>query len=99
MKTLFEQINDMRRGDSLDVVFPEGFEISYKLYTDNEPKTFICVSMNAYYWDEDDHRCLDKYFYGVKKEDDPFYNWTCKEHALTPESRKKLYNYLSNNYK
>lgn len=98
MKTLQDQIYDMRRGDSLEVVFPEGFELSYTIGVDKEVRTFICVNMHAYYWDEDDHCCLDKYFYGARK-DEGIHNWTCKYYALTPESKKKLNDYLANNYK
>ena len=101
MKTLKDQIYDVRPGDSLDIFFPEGFELSYVKHHFDKPDetiTFICERLDVYYWDEDDHRCRDLYFYEANKNDDPWHSWTCKKHSLTPESLRKLDEYLSINY-
>ena len=101
MKTLREQIKDVYPGESLDIFFPEGFELSYifrRYGQKDEVKTFICEHMNVYYWDDDDHRCKDLYFYEANVNNNTFHNWTCKDYYLTPESRKKLDEYLANNY-
>ena len=101
MKTLKDQIRNVFPGESLDIFFPEGFELSYvRRHYDrpDETLTFICERLDVYYWDDDDHRCKDLYFYEANTTNNPFHNWTCKEYSLTPESRRKLDEYLSNNY-
>lgn len=101
MKTLQDQVYDVFPGESLDIFFPEGFELSYVSHRwgeKDEVKTFICERVNVYYWDDDDHRCKDLYFYEANTNNDPWHTWTCKEYSLTPESRKKLTDYLANNY-
>lgn len=101
MMTLKDQIRNIFRGDTLTIFFPEGFELSYIRRPFNKPEekiSFICEYLDVYYWDEEDHRCKDLYFYEANPNNNPFHGWTCKKHSLTPESLKKLDGYLSNNY-
>ena len=89
-----EVISDMRPGDSVDVKFPEGFVLEYRAWTMDagyKIVQFECTRMNAWYWDDDDHCCLDKYFYTSDKD-----SHVCKASALTQESYKKVWDYLRN---
>lgn len=95
-------------GDSVDVLFPEGFELEYKRAVMDENGdviqcifTSICTRMNAYYWDDDDHRCLDFYFYNDNEEaKTPLgVSHFAKLYDLTPESQKKVEEFVKANYK
>lgn len=92
---IYEQIADMRPGDSINVKFPEGFTIEYektKLVDDKWVKvieTSPCTRMNVYYWDDDDHCCKDYYFYNGENT-----GWFCKGRSLTKESWEKIYSHL-----
>lgn len=94
MRTLI----DIYPGDSIDIHFPEGFTLDYEKTMMDDNGEFVkriftspCTRMNAYYWDEDDHRCLDFYFYN---DNDDNSNWFAKQYYLTPESRKKVEDFL-----
>lgn len=87
MKTYYDVIDNMGPGDNLDVIFPEGFVLEYERRGDVQ--SFVCVRMNAWYWDDDDHCCLDKYFYEEGK-----HSWICKDYYLTKESMQKVDEYL-----
>ena len=89
METLYNVINNLRPGDSFDVLFPKGFELEYKRWGNPDTKTFVCSRLNAWYWDDDDHCKLDEYLYA---EDSA--SWVCKIGDLTPESHHKLLYYL-----
>lgn len=94
-------------GESVDVVFPEGFTVEYNkiVWEGNTPKRIIgatvCTRMNAYYWDDDDHRCLDFYFYNDNEESKgPLgVSHFAKFWDLTPESRNKVEEFVKSNYK
>lgn len=88
MQTVAMQIAQMRPGDSIDVTFPIGFEVEYKRRRDGEIITTELARMNAYYWDDDDHRTKDYYFYD--EEDNRF----AKQYDLTDESREKVWEYI-----
>lgn len=89
-------------GDSVDIHFPEGFTVDYETSVLDNGKfvknieTAVCTRMNAYYWDEDDHRCLDFYFHN---DNIPGKGWFCKERHLTQESYNKVSDYVRENYK
>ena len=93
--SILEQIADMYPGDSINVKFPEGFIIEYetdKLVDGKWVKVIeksLCVRMNVYYWDEDDHCCKDYYFYNGEDR-----NWFCKARSVTKESWAKINAYL-----
>jgi hypothetical protein len=87
MRTYYDAINAMCPGDSLDVTFPTDFVLEYNMR--GETVSFVCVRMIAWYWDDDDHRCLDKYFHEEGK-----HTWTCKDYYLTKESMQKVDEYL-----
>jgi hypothetical protein len=91
-KSYSEVIRRMGHGDSYTVIFPENFELEYKNFQ-GELIKFTCSRMHAWYWDDDDHRCLDKYFYEVGGT-----GWVSKWWHLTEESRKKVQDFLENNY-
>lgn len=97
--SLFDQISNMRPGDSIDVRFPEGFTVDYikTRWVDDKYvdviETSPCTRMNAWYWDEDDHCCKDYYFYNG---DDG--NWFCKGRSITKESWVKINTYLHTIY-
>lgn len=92
---IYEQIANMRPGDSIDVNFPEGFTIEYEKaqLVDGEwvkvIKKSSCAQMNVYYWDADDHCCKDYYFYNGE-----YGIWLCKGHSITKESWEKINAYL-----
>ena len=93
--SILEQIANMYPGDSINVKFPEGFNIEYetdKLVDGKWVKVIeksLCVRMNVYYWDEDDHCCKDYYFYnGIDC------SWFCKARSVTKESWEKINAYL-----
>ena len=95
-------------GESVNVIFPEGFELEYKKAVMDENGNFIqcifasiCTRMRAYYWDDDDHRCLDFYFYNDNEESKGFLGIShfCKFWDLTPESQKKVEEFVKANYK
>lgn len=88
-------------GDSLDIIFPDNFILDYVKTVMDENGDFIqcvfsteCVRMHTYYWDEDDHKCIDYYFYNNNDG-----NWFAKYYGLTDESRQKVYEYIKTNYK
>lgn len=93
--SILEQIANMYPGDSINVKFPEGFNIEYetdKLVDGKWVKVVEespCVRMNVYYWDEDDHCCKDYYFYNGEDR-----NWFCKARSVTKESWAKINVYL-----
>lgn len=98
-----ENLLNICPGDLVDVIFPEGFTLEYKeteLTEDRKLKSVVrssvCTRMVAYYWDDDDHRCLDFYFYN---DNIPNSNWFAKQYYLTPESRKKVEEFVRSNYK
>lgn len=93
-----DAILGMCPGDSLDVHFPEGFELEYKKWQNGAYQIvkFVCVRMNAWYWDDDDHCCLDKYFYAPNTNNDPWHSHICKMRDLTDESYAKVSEYLRN---
>ena len=95
-------------GESVDVIFPEGFTVEYnKIVWDGMvPRrtvayATVCTRMNAYYWDDDDHRCLDFYFYNDNEETkSPLgVSHFAKLWDLTPESQKKVEEFVKANYK
>lgn len=94
-------------GESVDVIFPEGFTVEYNkiVWEGNTPKRIIgatvCTRMNAYYWDDDDHRCLDFYFYNDNEESKGSLGFShfAKFWDLTPESRNKVEEFVKSNYK
>lgn len=88
MRTVAMQIAQMRPGDSIDVTFPIGFEVSYKRRRDGEITTTELARMNAYYWDDDDHRTKDYYFYDEEG------NRFAKQYDLTDESREKVWEFI-----
>ena len=89
-------------GESVDVCFPEGFTVDYETSITVNGKfvekieTSICTRMHAYYWDEDDHRCLDFYFHN---DNIPGNGWFCKMRHLTTESKKKVEEFVKSNYR
>ena len=93
---------DLRPGDSMDVMFPEGFTLEYKksIYNDTDKcwcqVTFakVCERMNSWYWDDDDHCCLDHYFYGIDED-----NHFAKLYDLTQESIDKVMRFINDNYR
>lgn len=100
MKDQIKNILNITPGDSLDVFFPGGMEIVFerRFWRDGEfvIDTFTSTvdRMNAYYWDEDDHKKLDFYFYetGI-----PY--WAAKWWDLTEASQKKVLEFIQKNYK
>ena len=92
---IYEQIADMRPGDSINVKFPEGFTIEYEKtqLVDGKWIKVIekspCTRMNVWYWDEDDHCCKDYYFYNGTD-----HSWFCKGRSVTKESWEKINAYL-----
>ena len=95
-----QEIDEICPGDSITVNFPEGFTLQYYKYENGEMKLkeFTCVKLNVYHWDDDDHWCVDYYYYEPKETyNGVLYNWTCKDRHLTPESRLKVSEYLCNN--
>ena len=93
---------DLRPGDSMDVMFPEGFTLEYtkSVYNDIDKcwceVTFakVCERMNSWYWDDDDHCCLDHYFYAVDED-----NHFAKLYDLTQESIDKVMRFINDNYR
>ena len=94
-------------GESVDVLFPEGFTVEYNkvVWEGDTSKRIIfatvCTRMNAYYWDDDDHCCLDFYFYNDNEEaKGPFgISHFAKLYDLIPESRAKVEEFVKANYK
>ena len=85
------------------IYFPEGFELECHLYRGGEAKLvkFNCAKLNVYYWDDDDHRCIDYYYYESEDDykaryNDKWYSHICKDSDLTKESRAKVEEYLKN---
>ncbi len=96
------QTLNLRPGDSVDIIFPEGFTVEYtkteKLSNGSWGPVIhssICTRMNAYYWDEDDHYCVDYYFYNDNIDRRHF----AKDYNLTQESFKKVSDFVKQNYK
>lgn len=95
-------ILDLCPGDSMDIRFPEGFTVDYEtsILEDGEfikkIETSVCTRMHAYFWDDDDHRCLDFYFYNDNISNS---SWFAKQYYLTPESWKKVEEFVKDNYK
>ena len=95
------------RGESVDVLFPEGFTVEYSrvVWEGDTSKRIIfatvCTRMNAWYWDDDDHRCLDFYFYNDNEEaKSPLgVSHFAKLWDLTPESQAKVEEFVKANYK
>ena len=93
---------DLRPGDSMDIMFLEGFTLEYirRVYNDTDKcwcqVTFakVCERMNSWYWDEDDHCCLDHYFYEVDED-----NHFAKLYDLTQESIDKVMRFINDNYR
>lgn len=93
---------DLRPGDSTDVIFPEGFTLEYtkSIYDDTNKcwcqVTFakVCERMNSWYWDEDDHCCLDHYFYEADTD-----HHFAKLYDLTKESIDKVMRFINENYR
>lgn len=91
---------DLHPGQSFDVIFPEGFTLEYthSVYINGDlvkiTTAVICERMNSWYWDDDDHCCLDHYFYGVGAD-----NHFAKFYNLTEASRDKVLKFVSENYK
>ena len=50
--------------------------------------------MNSWYWDDDDHCCLDHYFYGIDED-----NHFAKLYDLTQESIDKVMRFINDNYR
>lgn len=95
-------------GESVDVIFPEKFILDYEQTVMTEDGEIIkcvfsspCTHMSAYYWDDDDHRCLDFYFYNDNEESKgPLgVSYFAKLWDLTPESRNKVEKFVKANYK
>ena len=97
----------MRPGDVMDIQFPEGFELEYKRTVMDENGNFIqcifasiCTRMCAYYWDDDDHRCLDFYFHNDNDKSTFLKNsYFAKFGDLTIESQEKVKEFVKYNYK
>jgi hypothetical protein len=93
---------DLRPGDSMDVIFPEGFTLEYtkSVYNDIDKYwcqvsfTKVCERMNSWYWDDDDHCCLDHYFYETGAN-----HHFAKLHDLTKESIDKVMRFINENYR
>ena len=92
-KSYSEVIRRMGPGDSYTVIFPENFELEYKNFQ-GELTKFTCSMMHAWYWDDDDHCCLDHYFYAVDED-----NHFAKLYDLTQESIDKVMKFINENYK
>lgn len=103
VQTYADLVDDVYPGESVDVYFPEGFELECHLYRGGEAKLvkFNCAKLNVYYWDDDDHRCIDYYYYESEDDykaryNDKWYSHICKDSDLTKESRAKVEEYLKN---
>lgn len=88
-------IAQMRPGDSIDVFFPQGFKVVYtktEFRADGSLGKVVrseeLVRMNAYYWDDDDHRTKDYYFYDAQGQR------FAKMFDLTSDSREKVWNFI-----
>jgi hypothetical protein len=90
-KTYDEIIYNMRPGEGLKVYLPENFILEYEMgYGENRRKEkFECNRIELWYWDEDDHECLDYYFHTPGE-----HNWVCKLYYLTKDSYGKVMDYL-----
>lgn len=93
--TLYEQIERMQPGDSINVFFPQGFNVVYtttEFRADGSLGKVVrseeLARMNAYYWDEDDHCTKDYYFYDAQG------NRFAKMFDLTSDSREKVWNFI-----
>jgi hypothetical protein len=84
-------IYDMYLGDALTIYLPEDFVLEYERGFGEFLKKdkFECNMIKLWYWDEDDHQGLDYYFHTPGEN-----QWVCKLGDLTPESYKKLKDYL-----
>jgi hypothetical protein len=98
-KTWQDAIDRIRPGDNIVITFPEGFELERYDFEEGKKvlKKFDCTKLNVYHWDEDDHWCVDFYFYEPKETfKGSIYNWTCKMHDLSDGSKEKVKEYLKN---
>lgn len=101
VKMWIDVIDDIDPGQTITVYFPEDFELECREYNGKEDyRKFICTKLEAYYWDDDDHRTVDYYFYESEESYKSFrggwYGHTCKIYDLTKESREKVEDYLEN---
>lgn len=102
VKMWIDVIDDIYPGESITVNFPEDFELECRVYNNGKEgyRKFICTKLNVYYWDDDDHRIVDYYFYESEESYKSFrggwYRHTCKDGDLTKESREKVEDYLEN---
>ena len=88
------RVNDiigMNPSDSWEFVFDTPIELEFTRVFREEPIKFECVSIQGWYWDEDDHCISDFYFYDATSS-----NWVCKEHSLTNESHQKVMEIIYN---
>lgn len=85
--TLYEQIERMLPGDSIKISLPENFEVEYEDCRGNKCKATL-ARLNAYYWDDSDHRIKDIYLYDINGEQ------FAKGFDLTDESQAKVDQYL-----
>ena len=95
MQTVAMQIEQMLPGDSINVFFPQGFKVAYtktEFRADGSLGKVVryeeLARMNAYYWDDDDHRTKDYYFYDAQG------NRFAKQYDLTDESLKKVWEFI-----
>ena len=84
-------ISDMYPGDSLTIYLPEDFVLEYERGHGEflKKNKFECNMIKLWYWDDDDHQCLDYYFHTPGER-----RWICKLHDLTPDSFKMVKDYL-----
>lgn len=90
--TYFDAIDDIRPDESIIVKFPANFELEYtKGHGSTTVHKFICDHLDIWYIYDDDYRAI-KYFLHTE----PYGTSICKIDDLTPESRKKVWDYLKN---
>lgn len=94
-----ERIRDIIPGESITINIPQGLPLEYKAWSNGgyTIKSFVCTKIVVYHWDDDDHWCIDWYFYDNKDHSEDAYSWTCKHYDLTKESKEKVDKYLSEN--
>ena len=89
-KTNLDIILNLEPGEEYVVYFPNDFVLEYKKQINGEVESFTPKYLEVYFWDEEDHWGKDYYFYDGNSS-----NWVCKLYYLTPESRLKFYNYIT----
>lgn len=90
-ETYFDAIDDLRPDDSIIVKFPPNFELEYTEGSSTTKHKFICDHLDIWYVLDDDYRAI-KYFFHTEQ----YGSSICQIEKLTPESRKKVWDYLKN---